>query len=84
MFKKKYKTTSKIEYAFIKYRSRRFLAERYVFYDRHNRAVKTFEEAEALSRKAWETVFKLYPSLRGNPLRHSPDFKEILIISELS
>lgn len=64
-FKKKYPTTSKINYAFCKYYAALALAEYYVKSDKHDRAVQAFIDAEVLNKKAWLSVFELYPTFKS-------------------
>lgn len=61
---KEYKTTSKIDYAFIKCNAMERLANIYVAMDKHARAVTTFTESERLRVKAWNFVYELYPGLK--------------------
>ena len=79
MKKKKYPVTSKIKYAFQKFEARKKLGEFYVKSDKHDRAVKTFEEAELLKDKGWNLIFELYPKLRGEEITYIWSSKEIII-----
>lgn len=83
MFKKKkeFKTTSKIDYGFTKYQAREKLAKAYVEADKHDRAVKAFNDAEILMMKAWENVYELYPKLRSETLVHH-QYEHVVRIKE--
>ena len=77
MFKKK--CTSKIKYQFIKYASLDRLAKEYVKQDKHNRAVKTFNDSETARVKFWDSVYSLYPALKGKDgLRYDITINEIV------
>ncbi len=79
MFRKKYKTTSKIEYAFNKYIAMDKLTFKYVHADNHDRAVRAQIDTQILLRKAWELVYDLYPNLKDKDITHKPVEKEIII-----
>lgn len=77
--KKEYKSTSKINYAFMKANAMSDLAERYVKNDNHKRAVRCTIDFETLRVKAWDTVFELYPFLKGKKLTHKLQDKVIVV-----
>lgn len=61
MKRKEYKTTSVIDYAFIKHYAMEKLAHTYVAINNHQRAAKAFIDSEILLTKAWDKVHELYP-----------------------
>ncbi len=79
MFRKKYKTTSKIEYAFKKYIAMDLLTCKYVAADKHDRAVKAQIDTQILKDKAWGLVYDLYPELKGKSIKHRMDERELTI-----
>lgn len=66
---------------FVKLHAREALAEAYISNDNHNRAVKAFEEAEAIRLNAWGLVYELYPKLKDKGIHIRCDmYKKLIII----
>ena len=82
--KKKYKATSKIHYAIIKFDAMVSLANAYVYHDKHDRAVEAYVQSEILRNKAWNLIYDLYPKLKGVNLRYSRPDKEILVVNDFN